>query len=213
VLQVYARDDIWEPEARRAFIADLRKVDPELTGGPVMAHEVTEVMKAGYLRAAVWSFIAIFILVLADFRRLRETLLAMMPLGIGVAWTLGVMLLFDLDFNLANLFAVPLIIGMGVDNGVNMLYRFREEEAGVPVLSTAAGKSVTICSLTTIAGFGALMFAEHHGIASLGLLLALGVTAVFVATIVVLPAAFASLGAAASARRQRPGHGIFRGKV
>jgi predicted RND superfamily exporter protein len=201
LVQMFARDDIWEPEPRRTFIRDLRQVDPDVTGGVVIAHEITEVMKAGYLRAAVWSFVVIFVLVLADFRRIRETLLAMLPLGIGAAWTLGVMALFDINFNLANLFSVPIIIGMGVDNGVNMLYRFREEGPGQPLLSTAVGKSVTLCSLTTIAGFGALMFARHQGIASLGLLLTAGVTAIFIATVVVLPAALAWVGPATLERK------------
>ena len=56
-------------------------------------------------------------------------------LHLGAAWTLGAMALFDMDFNLANLFAVPIIIGMGVDNGVNMLYRFREEAILFPLPS------------------------------------------------------------------------------
>jgi len=200
LLQIHARDDIWESGARRAFISELRQVDPDVTGGPVIAHEITEVMKVGYVRAAVWSFVVIFVFVLVDFRRLRETLLAMLPLGIGAAWSLGAMELFDMDFNLANLFAVPIIIGMGVDNGVNMIYRFREEGSGKLLLATAIGKSVTLSSLTTIAGFGALVVAHHRGIASLGLLLTVGVTAIFVATVVVLPAALVWVGPPALAR-------------
>jgi hopanoid biosynthesis associated RND transporter like protein HpnN len=193
LLQIYARDDIWEPTARASFIADLRRVDLDVTGGPVQAHEVTQEMKVGYLRAAVWSFVAIFVLVLVDLRNVREALLAMVPLAVGTVWTLELMAACGISFNLANLFAVPLIIGMGVDNGVNMIYRFREDGARSFLLSTAVGKSVTLCSLTTIAGFGALVLADHNGIASLGLLLTIGVSAILVATVVVLPAVLAWL--------------------
>jgi uncharacterized membrane protein YdfJ with MMPL/SSD domain len=99
------------------------------------------------------------------------------------------------EFNLANLFAVPIIIGMGVDNGVNMLYRWREErDKSSLILSTAVGKSVTICSLTTIAAFAALITASHRGVSSLGWVLSVGVTFILLATLIVLPALFELLG-------------------
>jgi predicted RND superfamily exporter protein len=79
------------------------------------------------------------------------------------------------EFNLANLFAIPIIIGTGVDNGVNMLYRWREgRDKSRLILTRPGGKSVSVCCLTTIAGFTALIPASHHGISSLGLMLALG---------------------------------------
>jgi tetratricopeptide (TPR) repeat protein len=56
------------------------------------------------------------------------------------------------------------------------------------------GKSVTVCSLTTIAGFAALIPASHRGISSLGWTLAIGVTLVFIATMIVLPALFELFG-------------------
>jgi Tfp pilus assembly protein PilF len=111
------------------------------------------------------------------------------------------------EFNLANLFAVPIIIGTGVDNGVNMLYRWREErDKSQLILTTAVGKSVTIASLTTIAGFAALIPATHRGIASLGWVLSLGVTFILIATLVVLPAILKLVGGMLLRRRaQEPG--------
>jgi predicted RND superfamily exporter protein len=106
------------------------------------------------------------------------------------------------EFNLANLFAVPILIGTGVDNGVNMLYRWREErDKSALILSKAVGKSVTISSLTTIAGFAALIPAAHRGISSLGWVLSLGVTLILVATLVVLPALFELVGRRIEGRR------------
>jgi predicted RND superfamily exporter protein len=109
------------------------------------------------------------------------------------------------EFNLANLFAVPILIGMGVDNGVNMLYRWREErDKSALILTKAVGKSVTISSLTTIAAFGALIASEHRGISSLGWVLSLGVTLILVATLVVLPALFELVGRRIDSRGVEP---------
>jgi uncharacterized protein len=152
-------------------------------------------MRRGYERAAVLALIAVFVFVFADFRSLRDTLLATVPLIFGGTWLLEAMGALGWDFNLANLFAVPIIIGMGVDNGVNMLYRWREEhDKSSLILTKAVGKSVTICSLTTIAAFAALIPASHRGISSLGWTLTLGVSFILLATLIVLPALFELLG-------------------
>ncbi|MGH7364669.1 MAG: MMPL family transporter, partial [Candidatus Methylomirabilales bacterium] len=106
----------------------------------------------------------------------------------GVGWTLGLMATLGMAFNLANLFALPLILGMGVDNGMNLVARFREDGGRRFVLATAMGKSMVLASLTTIAGFGVLLLAQHRGIASLGLLLTLGVSNILLASLTLLPA-------------------------
>src|SRR5579863_807956 len=186
LVQIYPRGDVWEDAALSRFIGALKTVDEDVTGPPVQTYNIATVMRRGYERAAVLALIAVFVFVFADFRNLRDTALATVPLLFGGAWLLEAMGYMGWEFNLANLFAVPILIGTGVDNGVNMLYRWREErDKSALILTKAVGKSVTICSLTTIAGFAALMTAEHRGIASLGWVLSLGVTLILIATLVV----------------------------
>jgi Tfp pilus assembly protein PilF len=152
-------------------------------------------MRHGYERAAILALIGVFIFVFADFRNLRDTLLATVPLLFGGLWMLEAMGLLGWEFNLANLFAVPIIIGTGVDNGVNLVYRWREERNKAQlILDKSVGTSVTIASLTTIAGFAALMSATHRGISSLGWVLSVGVGFILIATLLVLPAMFELIG-------------------
>ena len=195
LVQVYPRGDVWEDAPLARFVASLRSVDPDVTGPPVQTYTIATVMRAGYERAAILALLAVFIFVFADFRNLRDTTLATIPLLFGGAWLLEAMGLLGWEFNLANLFAVPIIIGTGVDNGVNMLYRWREErDKSQLILTKAVGKSVTICSLTTIAGFAALIPASHHGISTLGLVLSLGGSLILIATLVLLPAFLKVIG-------------------
>ncbi|HEX3409248.1 MAG TPA: MMPL family transporter [Candidatus Binataceae bacterium] len=195
LVQIYPKGDIWEDAPLQRFVGALRTVDRDVTGPPVQTYNLASVMRQGYERAALLALIAVFIFVFADFRNFRDTLLATVPLVFGGAWLLEAMPLLGWKFNLANLFAVPIIIGMGVDNGVNMLYRWREErDKSSLILTKAVGKSVTICSLTTIAAFAALIPASHRGISSLGWVLSAGVTLILVATLIVLPALFELLG-------------------
>jgi hopanoid biosynthesis associated RND transporter like protein HpnN len=195
VVQIYPKGDIWEDVPLQRFVGALRAVDRDVTGPPVQTYNLATVMRHGYERAALLALIAVFIFVFLDFRNLRDTLLATVPLVFGGAWLLEAMPLLGWEFNLANLFAVPIIIGMGVDNGVNMLYRWREEsDKSSLILSKAIGKSVTICSLTTIVAFAALIPASHRGISSLGWVLSVGVTLILLATLILLPALFELLG-------------------
>ena len=203
LVQIYPRGDVWEDVPLRRFISSLRTVDPDVTGPPVQAYSIATVMRRGYERAAVLALIAVFVFVFLDFRTVRDTALATIPLVFGGAWLLATMGLMGWEFNLANLFAVPIIIGTGVDNGVNMIYRWREErDKSRLILSTAVGKSVTISSLTTIAGFAALIPATHRGISSLGWVLSLGVTFILIATLVVLPATLKLVGAMLERREE-----------
>jgi hopanoid biosynthesis associated RND transporter like protein HpnN len=195
LVQIYPKGDVWADAALERFVKALRTVDRDVTGPPVQTYTLATVMRLGYERAAILALIAVFIFVFADFRNLRDALLATVPLVFGGAWLLEAMAVLGWDFNLANLFAVPIIIGMGVDNGVNMIYRWREEQdKSSLILTKAVGKSVTICSLTTIAAFAALIPANHRGISSLGWVLTLGVSFILLATLIVLPALFELLG-------------------
>lgn len=188
LLRVYPRGDIWDREATSRFIEALRRVDSDVTGPPVHTFEASRALTRGYGQAGLYALLAIFALSAVLFRHAGHALLSMVPLLAGVGWTLGLMATLGMAFNLANLFALPLILGMGVDNGMNLVARFREEEGRRFVLATAMGKSMVLASLTTIAGFGVLLLAQHRGIASLGLLLTLGVSNILLASLTLLPA-------------------------
>ncbi len=206
LVQVYPRGDVWDDAPLASFVSALRGVDPDVTGPPVQTYSIATVMRHGYERAAILGLLAVFIFVFADFRNLRDTALATVPLLFGGAWLLEAMGVLGWEFNLANLFAIPIIIGTGVDNGVNMLYRWREERnKSNLILTRSVGKSVTVCCLTTIAGFAALIPASHHGISSLGLVLALGGTQILIATLLVLPALMKMIGTRLDAQSQAPG--------
>ena len=72
----------------------------------------------------------VFLIVLIDFKRLRPALLVMFPLLCGGIWMCGVMYVFGMKLNFYNMVALPTIIGMGIDNGVHLYHRYREEGPG-----------------------------------------------------------------------------------
>jgi hypothetical protein len=180
--------DIWEREGARQFVSELRSVDPDVTGSPVITYEATRLMERGYLQGSAYAFILVGLLTFLMIRRLRESALALLPLVLGVLWTIGLMRLFGLQFNLANVWGLPLIIGASAEFGLNVVMRYIEGRAhGGPLVARSTVMAVALNGITTIVGFGSLMIAAHRGIFSLGLLLTLGSLCGLIASLVVLP--------------------------
>src|SRR5262245_24910745 len=188
LLQVHPKVDIWEREGARQFVTELRAVDPEVTGSPVITHEATRLMERGYLQGTLYAFILVGALTILMLRHVKESLLAMLPLVLGLLWTIGLMHLFGLKFTLANVWGLPLTIGIGAEFGLNVILRYMEGRThGGPLLARSTVMGVALNGLTTMVGFGSLMVASHQGIFGLGLLLTIGAAAGLVAALVVLP--------------------------
>jgi predicted RND superfamily exporter protein len=81
-----------------------------------------------------------------------------------------------------------MLLGMGVDNGVHLVHRHRTSPGEVDVLGSSTTRAIFYAAVTTIASFGSLGFASHHGLAAFGQLLTLGVFRTLVCYVVVLPA-------------------------
>lgn len=175
------------PGAQGGKVVEVRR-KTFVTGFGSLLYEMSGAILDGFRKAAVLAMIVVFFMLYLDFRSLKFTLLAMLPLFIGEAWMLGLMLLFDQNFNLANLVILPLILGIGVDNGVHIVHRFRQEKGDLLRVVRGTGRAILLSTLTTILGFGSLLFASHRGIESLGTTLVLGVSACLVAALFVLPA-------------------------
>ena len=204
LLQVYPRENVWQREPQEAFIRELRTIDPDVTGTPVQLLEYITLLKLSYQQAAWYSLGAIALLVFAHFRRLGSVILALVPVAIGALWLGGLMGWFHIPLNPANIMLLPLVLGIGVTNGIHILNRFAEEH-NPSILAKSTGKAVLVSGLTTIAGFGSLLLAKHRGIASLGLVMAIGVATCMFAGLTFLPALLNLLMRKRSPKENRPG--------
>ena len=187
LLQVYPKEDVWQREQQARFIQELRTVDPKVTGSPVQFYEFTSRLRKNVQRASVYAAGVVAILVFVHFRRVSSVLLALLPVALGYCWMLGLMGWLGIPFNPVNIVSSILVIGIGVTNGIHILNRFAEEPYP-NILGRSTGKAVLVSALNTIAGFGSLMVAKHQGIASLGLVMAIGTGACVVAALAFLPA-------------------------
>ena len=188
LLQIFARDNIWERDPMQAFVHRLQEVDPAVTGPPVVAFYSIRNMQQGYVRGGVYAMLTIVVLTFVHFRRCTPTLLALLPLGVAALWMLPCMALLDIQLNIANLVVIPLFMGMAIDNGIHLVDRALELPRTTAQQATqSTGRAAVLATLTTVIGFGSLMVARHAGIFSFALLCALSVSSDLLAAFTILP--------------------------
>lgn len=187
LLKIYGRGNIWDMSALEKFVKDVRSVDPRATGNPLQAYEASLQMKSSYEEAALYALLVISVVLIFDLRSVRDTLLAALPLGLGILQTFGLMGFLDIPLNPANMIALPLLLGIGIDYGVHLIHEFRDQR-GPYQMSPATAVAVMVDGLTTVVGFGALMIASHRGLQSLGRVLTLGVSCCMFTSMIMLPA-------------------------
>jgi hopanoid biosynthesis associated RND transporter like protein HpnN len=204
LLRVFSSEDIWDPAPLGKFVHDLQRVDPDVTGDPVLLYYFTQAFRNACLWAAGVGLLVIAFMLFGVFRSLKLTLLALIPLFVGTGWTLNLMWLLNIPFNQANVLFLPLILGEGIEFGIIILVRWQMEASAREItLPASTAKGVLLAALTTTVGFGSLMVSGHQGTFSLGLLATVGSLCVLLASLSVLPAFLRLVGKQATAPRQQ----------
>lgn len=188
-MRIYGSGDIWCMENLKQFVDQVRAVDAKATGNPLQTYECSLQMKSSYETAAWYALAGIMIILFLDFKSLRHTLLAMIPLVLGIMFLFGMMGFMQISLNSANMIILPLIIGIGIDDGVHIVHDFRRRNKNKPFrISNSTAGALTMTSLTSILGFSSLMTADHRGLQSLGMVLTMGVACCMFTSLSILPA-------------------------
>lgn len=140
-------------------------------------------------RALVWTAAGILLVVYLCFRNLRVSLIVLIPIVFGIVTTFGLLLLVRHRFSFMSITAVPLIIGIGIDNGIHLVRRYLENDANeILAIAKASGAALIQSNLTTIVGFGALMTSSFAPLVEMGLVTSLGVALALVGGLLLVPA-------------------------
>ncbi|UCH11217.1 MAG: MMPL family transporter, partial [Fidelibacterota bacterium] len=188
LVYIYPRENVWELQFLQRFHKEMLELSPRATGMPSMVYTFIESIKKDGRLAIQLAIVVIFLLLLLDFRSVKKALLAVVPLIIGVLLMVGTMELAGLMITFMNIMAIPMIIGIGVDDGVHIVHRYKVEGNGSHhTVFASTGRAVLLTSLTTMLGFGSLYFATMRSLGSLGTALFIGVGACFVASVLIIP--------------------------
>ncbi len=194
VIQARVSREIFDEGNMARFEAFASSFSQDFFGMPLVVQQLEGYMKRDFYLSTGIALVLILLIVWFSLRGWMRALLATAPLVLGYIWMLGGMRLFAMDFNFLSITISPLLIGIGVDNGIHILHRTIEERALRPEGAIERGVGTTaiaviVTSLTTMLVFGSLLLARTPGLRQLGASALLGIGFTLLFSIVFLPAA------------------------
>lgn len=159
------------------------------SGNVYVMPEVMDTVKKDGPVVVGLAILVVIVTAIVMFRSIWGLLAVTITVGVSVLWLLGLMILLGWKANFFNIIAVPLLLGMGQDYAIHIYHRYEAEGPGrLRRVLRETGGAVFMTTLTTVFGFGGILFANHRGLLSLGWVSVVGLTLCFVGAVVLLPA-------------------------
>jgi predicted RND superfamily exporter protein len=195
-LYIYPTQDLWHQKNLARFVHDVEQAvvavpgQPMLTGIAINIFHSTASIADSFYRATLYALGLILLLVFIDLRSLGQTVLAVSVLALGLPMLVAIMGLLGIDWNFANFFGLPILIGAGHEYGVFLVHRYREalhDPRRIWRRWDASDRGLLLCAYITCSSFGFFgAMAHHRGLQSLGIVMAIGIACIYLAAVCVL---------------------------
>jgi predicted RND superfamily exporter protein len=181
-----------EPPPQAVSLAERLGPQVQLSGVNVINQRMRAMVLRDAWIAGILGYFLVAAILWIDFQNLRYVLLALTPLMVGITLMLGGMVVFDIQMNFINIFVTTMIIGIGVDYGIYILHRYSEVRDLPPEAFEQGlretGKAVMAAAMSTIVGFGSIIFSHYPGLRSTGKVAILGALFTSLVATMLLPA-------------------------
>lgn len=195
IVYVYPSIGLWEKNEIKKMKAQISEAidmpagtEMYVTGIQTISDELNALVQQSF---KVSSFLAVFLIMGAvyfHFRKWSLVAFTLLPLMVSLIWMLGTMKLLGISITVLNFVATPLIVGIGIDDGVHIVEKYLHRKGkDLCKIIAACGKAITLTSLTTIFGFSSLFLADYAGFQSLGLCAIIGVFSCWLGSVILLP--------------------------
>jgi len=169
---------------------DLRGIDRRagVTGLDLINIDLFRMVRRDLLVIAPLAILSVISLLYLHFRRWRVVILALIPLSVGLTWMLGLTSLLGWKINYINGVVIPMIVGIGIDDGIHIIHRYLEDSRyDINGAVQYTGRAVAMTSLTTMVGFGSLVIAQYRVLSSMGWIIILGIGSCLLTSLFLLP--------------------------
>jgi predicted RND superfamily exporter protein len=200
-VRVYETD----PDLRRdALIEKIKQglveslgIQPErvhLTGMLVLYNNVLQSLFRSQMLTIGVVFVGILIMFLVLFRSMKIALVTVVPIMIAAASVPGVMGWFGIPLDIMTITIAAISIGIGVDDAIHYVHRFREEfardgdySAAIRRSHLSIGRAIYFTSVIIVAGFSILSLSSFIPTILFGLLTGFSMLIALVANLTLLP--------------------------
>ncbi|MQY55982.1 MAG: MMPL family transporter [Dehalococcoidia bacterium] len=191
LIRIIPDGDLYDKSYQRKLLADLREIHPNVTASAVLWTKLLTVMTTDVIRVSLMASGMLVLIVYFGTRRRSPVyaLLSMVPVAFGVLGLLGTYQWFGANLNVSSISMIPLVIGIGIDDGIHIVHRYLEEGKGsLPQVIQLTGKAIFLTTATTCLAFSSFLFSSHPSMRSLSLIPIIGLSLCFFGAIVFLPA-------------------------
>lgn len=171
-----------------------RSVSPEASSLAVVLERVLRPERSWLPGVIAGVVVFLVVVLLVDLRSPTWLALALLPVSLGSVLTFGALGWLGVPLNTVALLGAPLVLGLGIDDGIHVVHRLREVPAGAPPEQHAAavasvGRAIALTTATTCASFAVLVLSGHAGLASMGVVMLVALPVCWLASCSTLPAA------------------------
>jgi uncharacterized protein len=195
-LYVKPKEDLWKRQPLENFVIDVEgrmeaiPGHPPLTGIAPEIYHSTRSIELAFYKATAYALALVLILVFLDLKSIPQTLVTVSVLGLGLPMLVGLMGLLRINWNFANFFGLPILIGAGHEYGVFMMHRYREamhDPRRVWRSWDVSDRALLLCAFVTTSSFAFFWWLGHHeGLKSLGLVMAMGTACIYLSAVLVV---------------------------
>lgn len=170
----------------------------------MITSEFISILKDNFDRLLIISLSLVFVILLIAYGRIELTLVTMIPIFFSWLWTVGIMGLLGISFNIFNIIILTFIFGLGIDYSIFIMRGLLQKyKYGVQDISSYK-VSVIVSGITTLLGIGVLIFAKHPALRSIATMSIIGILSVIFITFTLLPAIFKWMVTYKKGVRNRP---------
>ncbi|HNC40176.1 MAG TPA: MMPL family transporter [Nitrosomonas sp.] len=189
LVAVYPSENLNDNDALKRFIRSVQQHAPQISGTPAIMLAAGEAVVDAFIHAFILTLLGVTLSLYVLLRKnILLVVITLLPLLLAALFTVATTALLNIPFNFANVIALPLLLGIGIDSSIHMVYRsLSSVENQRSLLQTSTGSAIFYSALTTMAGFGSLILSTHQGTASMGMLLAVGILYILICVFIILP--------------------------
>ena len=189
LIQGYARSPALDGDLAKTERIAIEKILPQAFSFNLLLEDMMARTRPWLL--PVFLSIVFFVAVLLwwDLRKLRWVILSLLPVLVGLLWTFGALCWMRVPLNMLMIGVLPLVIGLGVDDGIHVVKRMQEDDKPAPdIAAISVGRAITMTTITTCSSFAVTLFANHTGLESMGKIMLLGLPICLITSVMIIPA-------------------------
>jgi predicted RND superfamily exporter protein len=187
-IYAFPKNSVYDTKYLDELIDEVYKVSPAATGFPTTHKVFSRMVVSSFFRGTQLAVLIAMVWIMIIVRSWRGFFIAVLPLMIGGGWMIGVMASFGIRYNYANIIALPLVMGLGVDYGVWFAHRrFELMDLSPWQVALISAKPILLAAGTTFAGLGAITLAEYRGVSSMGIAITIGLACCLSAALLMAP--------------------------